>query len=145
MSDFKYLNKYRVRTGTYGSDDSYGFTGFFCLLIGGTKVKIIASGDGGWQHVSVSLAYHPNTTPRWDVMCCVKGLFWEDEDVVIQFHPKKSEYISHHHGCLHLWRCTDGREQPTPPSIFVWPRRSNPPAPFPPPASTPPTSEGGKA
>lgn len=127
MSDFKYLNKYRVRTGAYGSDDSYGFNGFFCLMINAAKVKVMASDGCGWQHVSVSLAEHPNTTPRWDLMCIVKDLFWNDEDVVVQFHPKKSDYVNIHNGCLHLWRCTDGREFPTPPSIMVGPSQSSPP------------------
>lgn len=52
-------------------------------------------------------------------MHSVKELFWDDEDVVIQFHPKKSEYVNNHAGCLHLWQCIDGRDQPTPPSILV--------------------------
>lgn len=122
MSDWNYLNKYRVRTGKFGSDDSYGFNGFFCLMLNGTRVKVIASDGEGWQHVSVSLHDHPNTCPKWDIMCMVKDLFWEDEDCVVQFHPPKSEYVNHHPGCLHLWRCTDGREQPIPPSIFVGPK-----------------------
>jgi hypothetical protein len=52
-------------------------------------------------------------------MCAVKDLFWNDEDVVVQFHPAKSTYVNNHPGCLHLWRCTDGREFPTPPEILV--------------------------
>ena len=73
----------------------------------------------GWQHVSVSLYSYPNTCPRWEIMCAVKDLFWEPEEIVVQFHPKKSDYISMHQGCLHLWRCTDGREFPTPDPIMV--------------------------
>jgi hypothetical protein len=37
-------------------------------------------------------------------MCFVKGLFWDDEDVAIQFHPAKSEYVNFHPFALHLWR-----------------------------------------
>lgn len=120
MSDWHYLNKFRVRNGQFGSDPSDGWNGFFCLIINGLKVKVIASDGGGWQHVSVSI--HDSTfTPSWAVMCIVKDLFWNDEDAVVQFHPSKSEYVSYHDGCLHLWRCTDGREMPRPPAIFVGP------------------------
>jgi hypothetical protein len=119
MSDFKLLNQGRVRSGPLGSDDTFGFTGAFLIWLNGCRLKIIASDELGWQHVSVSLADHPATVPRWDVMCAVKDLFWEAEDCVCQFHPPKSQYVNRHKGCLHLWRCTDGREQPMPPKEFV--------------------------
>jgi hypothetical protein len=48
-----------------------------------------------------------------------KGLFWSEEHTVVQFHPPKDQYINNHPGCLHLWRCTDGREQPYPPTELV--------------------------
>lgn len=121
MSDFAFLNKFRVRTGPAASDDRFGFTGFFRLEREGRKVKVIASDGGGWQHVSVSLA-DSAFTPTWAIMCWVKDLFWEPEDVVVQFHPRASDYVNHHPGCLHLWRCTDGREFPTPPAFFVGPK-----------------------
>jgi hypothetical protein len=122
MADWKTVNAGRVRGGPYGSDDSFGFTGYFRFILEGQLVKVIASDMGGWQHVSVSLESRPNVPPKWSIMCHIKDLFWEDEDVVIQIHPRKSEYVNYHPGCLHLWRCTDGREQPTPPSIFVGPK-----------------------
>jgi hypothetical protein len=55
----------------------------------------------GWEHVSVSLR---NRTPTWEEMSFVKNLFWKDDETVIQFHPKKSEYINRHPYVLHLWR-----------------------------------------
>ena len=119
MSNWTHLNKCRVRSGMFASDNSFGFNGAFCLIIDGQKVKVIASDGEGWQHVSVSLHDRPAVCPNHKIMCVVKDLFWEDEDVVVQFHPKKSQYINNHEGCLHLWRCTDGREFPTPPSILV--------------------------
>lgn len=122
MSDWERLNRGRVRSGLLASDDSFGFNGAFRLIIDGQRVKAIAADQEGWQHVSVSLADKPTFTPNWRIMCEVKDLFWEPEDVVVQFHPRASEYVNHHPGCLHLWRCTDGREFPTPPSIFVGPK-----------------------
>jgi len=45
-------------------------------------------------------------------------LFWDAEDVVIQYHPAKSEYVNVHDNCLHLWRPV-GVELPTPPRELV--------------------------
>lgn len=77
---------------------------------------------GDWDHVSVSIpnakgAYH---TPSWSQMCWVKSLFWDEEDTVLQFHPKASEYKNVHPGCLHLWK-KGGQEHELPPSIMVAP------------------------
>ncbi len=54
----------------------------------------------GWDHVSVSL---PNRCPNWPEMCAVKDLFFDAEDVVVQFHPARSQYVNNHPYCLHLW------------------------------------------
>jgi len=57
----------------------------------------------GWEHVSVST---PRRPPNWKEMCFIKDLFWDAEDVVVQFHPPKSVYKNVHPHCLHLWRST---------------------------------------
>lgn len=121
MSDWNFLNKHRVRAGQYRSDDSFGFNGMFEFAIPGEprRIRCIASDGMGWQHVSVSFGPDSKRTPSWELMCQIKDLFWEPEDVVIQFHPRKSEYVSFHPGCLHLWRCIDGRDQPTPHPLLV--------------------------
>jgi hypothetical protein len=121
MADWKKVNGGRVREGAMASDDSYGFNGSFRFVINGVRIKVIASDGMGWQHVSVSIN-DSTFTPSWQIMCIVKDLFWEPEDVVVQFHPRASEYVNHHPGCLHLWRCIDGREFPTPPPHFVGPK-----------------------
>jgi hypothetical protein len=117
MSDFTFLNLRRLRHGPFASNDSDGFNGVFFVLLYGAKIKIIASDQEGWKHVSVSIekCIEP---PNWKMMCAVKDLFWDDEDVVIQYHPKKSEYVNTHPGCLHLWQPL-GVEIPTPPANFV--------------------------
>ena len=58
-------------------------------------------GNCDLEHVSVK---GPKDTPRWETMCVIKDLFWDDEDEVIQYHPKKSEYVNMHKNVLHLWR-----------------------------------------
>ena len=37
-------------------------------------------------------------------MCKIKELFFEDDETVVQFHPKKSEHVNIHPNCLHLWK-----------------------------------------
>lgn len=66
------------------------------------KLTVVAGGDEeGWEHVSVSL---PDRTPTWREMCFIKSLFWDPEDIVVQIHPRASEYVNAHPNCLHLWR-----------------------------------------
>lgn len=105
----------------YFSDESFGFNGLFRFWIRGLKIRCIASDGQGWQHVSVSIE-GDKRPPKWQTMCDVKDLFWDGEDAVIQIHPKKSEYVNFHSGCLHLWRCIDGREQPLPNHLLVGPK-----------------------
>jgi hypothetical protein len=76
----------------------------------------------GWEHVSVH-AYRKRTrafllgsppleasaqvqlrTPTWKEMAFVKQLCWDDDDVVVQYHPRKSAYVNVHPHVLHLWR-----------------------------------------
>ena len=76
---------------------------------------VIASAGMGWEHVSISL---PHRTPNWREMCFIKDLFWGEEDVVIQYPPKKSEYVNRHDNYLHLWQPA-GVGIPTPPKELV--------------------------
>lgn len=80
-------------------------------------------GSVGWEHVSVSVRNRAATrqrTPTWREMSYVKDLCWDEEDVVVQFHPKRSEYVNLHPHCLHLWRYTLA-ELPTPTPNLVGP------------------------
>jgi hypothetical protein len=109
----------RIRSGPYGSTAAYGLTGaFFVMGPTGAELKIVASDGEGWEHVSVSTDRRP---PNWAEMCFVKDLFWADDELVIQFHPPKDEYVNCHPHCLHLWRPTNA-EVPTPPSSLVGPK-----------------------
>lgn len=72
---------------------------------------VITSTDGKkWEHVSVSGldAQGNGYTPSWDEMCFIKDQFFDAEQVAIQIHPKKSEYVNSHKNCLHLWRDITG-------------------------------------
>lgn len=137
---FKVPNQYRVRKGPYASTDDLGNNGMFvlplqkkptgvhavCLASDGLGLKEMDIDLPAWEHVSVSLqrisnsgnAYPEKRCPTWEEMCLVKELFWTDDDTVIQFHPKASEYVSQHPFVLHLWR-KSGQEHELPPSQYV--------------------------
>lgn len=87
------------------------------LMLGKTKVSVIWSNGGGWEHVSIC-PYRKDYTPSWDEMCLLKDLFFREDEVVIQYHPAKSQYVNNMPHCLHLWRPMN-EPVPTPPSIMV--------------------------
>jgi hypothetical protein len=98
MKNLDYLNVYRL--SLYGeSGDS--FNGAFKIKIHGEEYGVIASNGAGWDHVSVS---HKSKIPSWKTMCAVKKMFFEDNEVVIQIHPAKQNYVNVHPNCLHLWK-----------------------------------------
>ena len=76
---------------------------------------VIASFGMGWDHVSVS---RKNRCPNWKEMCFIKDMFFDDEEVVIQYHPAKSEYVNDNENCLHLWK-PQNIEFPMPDAIMV--------------------------
>jgi hypothetical protein len=125
----------RVRTHPLlGSDASSGNNGAFLVesVEPGWRLALIASDGsddpdlsarlGRWEHVSVH-AFNGTgrmRTPNWKEMCQVKDLCWDGEDVVVQYHPRRSEYVNFHPHVLHLWRPLDAAV-PTPPPIYVGP------------------------
>lgn len=110
--------------------------GHFLLRLPGGRALLCMATDGvddlgaspesvGWEHVSVSVPARGGPTrprlPTWQEMCQVKALFWDPEDVVVQFHPRESEYVNHAE-VLHLWRYTIAAF-PTPAPILVGPTK----------------------
>ena len=69
----------------------------------------------GFEHLSVST---PVRTPTWEQMCLMKDIFWRDDEVCMELHPKKEDYVDNMPYCLHIWRPIE-QEIPTPPSIMV--------------------------
>lgn len=79
--------------------------------------SVIWSFGGGWEHVSVA-PYKRHITPSWDDMCRIKDMFWREDEVVVQYHPAKSDYVNMVGNCLHLWRPIE-KELPVPNSLMV--------------------------
>jgi hypothetical protein len=91
------------------SDPSYGLTGAFEIMGPcGASLRIIANDANepeadGWEHVSVSTG---RRCPNWEEMCFVKDLFWDEEELVLQYHVPASQHINNHPYVLHMWRDT---------------------------------------
>ena len=104
--------------------DGFGGTVFPIEYKNG-KVKIVKDIDKalhfmfswgcGFEHLSVST---PIKCPTWEQMCKMKDIFWRDDEVCMQLHPKKEDYVNCMQYCLHIWRPID-KEIPMPPSIMV--------------------------
>jgi len=106
--------------GAYGTKTGDRFGRFLILGPRGVILRVLAGNaelDSSvpWDHVSVSTT---SRTPFWDEMCFVKDLFFDPDETVIQFHPKKSVYVNNHPHVLHLWRPGD-REIQLPPTDAV--------------------------
>lgn len=122
----------RVTAGPFASSIMDGNNGAFLLpspvagwvlwCLASDSTEPDAAGYAPWEHVSVSArrpaALQKSRTPTWLEMCAVKEAFWGAEDAVIQFHPRRSQYVNQHPHCLHLWRPV-GVTLPEPPAIFV--------------------------
>jgi len=120
---------------TLGSDWTAGQNGAFRLESPepGWELWLICSDGNGddranvpaaareWEHVSVqAVRGQRSRVPTWREMAFVKDRCWDAEDVVMQLHPARSEYVNLHPHVLHLWRpkhCAI----PTPPTICVGP------------------------
>jgi len=107
----KFPEAFRETGGAYGTNRGDEFGLFFVPTKKmNTTLKVLAApSDSEWQHVSVSI---PSRIPTWNEMNMVKDLFWDEEDTVVQFHPKKSEYVNNCKTCLHLWMYRDGHVLP---------------------------------
>lgn len=117
MKNLHKLDNYRLKEDErrlYGTNGDGG-NGVFKVFVNGRSFRSIASNGGGWEHVSVS---RQNRCPTWEEMCAIKDMFFEPEEVCVEYHPRHSEYVNNHPYCLHIWRPT-GQELPTPPVGFV--------------------------
>lgn len=122
MKDLRQLNEYRnmekqkqfksgdLRKSLFGIFEIPLKTGIIAFAIADNGVR-----DSEWEHVSVST---PHRCLTWEEMCEIKDLFFDENEVVIQIHPAKKDYVNLHQFCLHLWK-NKKKEFPLPPSILV--------------------------
>lgn len=126
-TDWTHLEAYRETEGLYGTLKGER-NGRFILPSGHAQRLLIIATDGEgwspqWEHVSVSgwkLTGKSSVPllPTWEQMCWVKGLFWQPEEAVVQYHPPEAEYVNQAPNRLHLWRPLEA-EMPRPPIHYV--------------------------
>jgi len=87
-----------------------GFAGLVQYATAKKPMVVIASWGGGWDHISVS---YSNRCPTWDEMCFVKDLFFNKDEMAIQYHPVEKDYVNLHPYCLHIWN-PQNADVPTP-------------------------------
>ena len=120
------VEKGRLREGDFATKPGSNFGAFFlrCPKTGERLKIIVGSADKwhdeamtgeAWDHVSVSCE---RRCPWWEEMCWVKEQFFEDAELVVQYHPAKSDYVNLHPFVLHLWRPV-ASQIPMPPVICV--------------------------
>lgn len=111
----------RITSGKLSSTQEDGNNGAFFIPYRHKRkiiiLKAIASEGCGWEHVSVSLH---DRTPTWGEMDFVKNKFWDDDDLVVQMHVPRKDWVNDHPYCLHLWRLSGSNEFcPRPPTWMV--------------------------
>lgn len=105
--------KHQLRVEHYVKNEG----GMGLLTINGIRSSVVWTFNNGWEHVSVS-PLDNRVTPSWDFMCQLKDMFYYDTEAVVQYHPRKEDYINLQKNCLHLWRPTD-QELPIPNKLLV--------------------------
>jgi hypothetical protein len=119
----------RMIVGPMGSRPHAGLYGAFMIESPEPGWQLIAIATDGqdpdvpdaapWEHVSVHARRGLRSRiPSWREMCHIKDLFWEPDDLVVQFHPRRADYVNRHEHVLHLWRYRLA-ELPTPPTGLV--------------------------
>lgn len=93
-----------------------GNDGWYRIPFHGVTLTVISSDGAGWDHVSVST---PTRVPNYAEMEFIRGLFFRDDETVMQLSVPRSDHVNVHPFTLHLWRPNDGREIPRPPAEMV--------------------------
>lgn len=79
--------------------------GYIVFPKGQKASVVVGRNENGMEHVSIQMFV--DRLPKWNEMCFIKDIFWDEEEEVVQIHPKKSEYVNFTEA-LHLWRPVDG-------------------------------------
>ena len=83
-------------------------------LVEGLKIMPTNNPAVGWDHISISPQRAESLTPTWEQMCRMRDLFFNDDEVVLQYHPPLQNHVNCATNTLHLWRCQNA-EIPLPP------------------------------
>ena len=104
-----------------------GPSGAFFIPFERGLLRVISSTGGGWDHVSVCRIVDkvfdekvPGNVrvPHYEELEFVRGLFFNDNECVMQLSVPRSEHVNRHPHVLHLWRPQD-QPIPMPPKAMV--------------------------
>jgi len=99
------VDRFRKQHPKLGASAPGANWGWFEVPFKGSLLRVMSSGMAddrtGWEHVSVSCA---DRVPTWEEMSHIKALFWSDGETVVQFHPRRDQYVNEMPFCLHLWK-----------------------------------------
>lgn len=112
MKDLDHIEKFKVNITNIKGDENNAIYAIPHPKGQGLYLVIIASIAEGWEHVSVVVhrKVGKNATkplkrcPTWEEMMLVKDLFWSLDEMCVQYHPTRADYINDHNGCLHIWK-----------------------------------------
>ena len=93
----KYVTNYKYNLNKHGT---------FVIPFNDKDCFVVASNKFGWEHVSMHMEGdngYIKRTPNNEEMQFLRNLFFYENDIVVEFHPKKEDYINNHGYVLHLW------------------------------------------
>lgn len=115
VKDFSFVEKYRV-PGKRLLANSQKVGVFSLPYVDNSRIEVIASQALGWQHVSATIVLNPVDDPRiptYKEMQTVQNLFFYPNERVIQYHPRRQDYVNDNPFVLHMW-VADGNIMPYP-------------------------------
>jgi|SRR3990172_13128018 len=116
-----FVERHRIQPVGFYSNSSFGNNGVFEIPYGCAHLLVIASNEGGWDHVSVSVQDESvKRCPTWDEMDYVRKLFFRGDEWCMQLHAPAAKNINCHPFCLHIWR-PQLQSIPLPPPEYVGP------------------------
>lgn len=94
------IQSYSIRNGKLKETFLYAFL----FPLSDVKVPVSAyPNDDIWEHVMINLISQQRC-PTYEEMCKLKENFWKQNEITLQVHPAKSEYVNFCEYALHLWR-----------------------------------------
>lgn len=124
----EHLSKFRVKDGEAATTDADGMSGNFTFKINDALMQVSSEEDvSGWNHLIV-VAFDKSQSsiisrltarqseprcPTNEEVMHVKRLFFDDEELCVEFVPSKGCQVPWHHIARHVW-CRTFSEFPTP-------------------------------
>jgi hypothetical protein len=107
--------RWRIKNGKFGSDESAGWNGFFLVPMEGDMWLVRIADDLGFRHLSISHAQR-HLLPSWTILRRMKDAFFGDEVWVAQYLTPRG--VKDEPWMLHLWEPIE-EKLPTPHEVLV--------------------------